>query len=148
MWSHHPEKTKEDISPCFFWSSTTEAAFHFHWAIWVLSIMAQASTALRSEEALSPLWGVWPFDITPSHGHKLESSSSGSNLSLYNTILFSAQGIRGQTASKPTDSSGYFQGALAKMVLTQHSIVTKTFPLLSVAENRWSLQGRKIKARD
>lgn len=77
MWTHHPEKTKEDISPWFFWSSITEAASHFHWAIPVLSIMAQTSTAPRPEQALSLLWGVWPFDITSSHG-ELESSSSGS----------------------------------------------------------------------
>lgn len=64
MWTHHPEKTK-DISPWFFWSSITEAAFPFHWAIPVLSIMIQTSTSLRSEQALTLVWGIWSFDITP-----------------------------------------------------------------------------------
>lgn len=42
-------------------------------------------------------------------------------------------------AFQPTGSSGYFEGGLAKMVLTQQSVVVKMFPLLGVAENRWSL---------
>lgn len=50
-------------------------------------------------------------------------------------------------AFQPTGSSGYFEGGLAKMVLTQQSVVVKMFPLLGVAENRWSFIAKENKGQ-
>lgn len=144
MWTHHPEKTKQNkkISPWFLWSRSTEAAFPFHWTIWVLSIMAQASTAPRSEQGLSLAWGAGSFDITASYRHELESILCirlQTEPVLYSVILSSAWGVEGSNSFQADfNSSGYFQGGLAKMFLTKHFLVTKTLPL-SLTGNRWWL---------
>lgn len=139
----HTHKKKKDISPWFLCSRSTEAAFPFHWIIQALSIMAQAPTAWRSEQGLSLAWGVWSFNITPSYRHELESilhTGLQTELVLYSAIQSPARGVEGSNGFQADfNSSGYFQGGLAKMVLTQHFLFTKMLPLLSLTGNRWWL---------